>query len=41
MNSQRGVPDHVRPIAGWACVSIGVGFVTVLTILVVAVRMLG
>ncbi len=41
MNSEIKLPDNVKPLSGWVCMSVGVGFIVALTILVVGVRLLG
>jgi hypothetical protein len=32
--------DEIKPLAGWACVAVGVGFIVTLTMLIIAVRLL-
>jgi hypothetical protein len=41
MGSEINASEHIKPIPGWACLSIGFGFIITLTILIVGVRLLG
>jgi len=41
MNLEIKAQDNVKPLSGWVCMSVGVGFIVALTILVVGVRLLG
>ncbi len=41
MNSEIKLSDAPKPLPGWTCIAIGVGFIGTLTMLLVVVRLLG
>jgi hypothetical protein len=40
MNAEHETPNSAKPIPGWACVAIGIGFIGTLVILLAGVRLL-